>query len=234
MSGIFGGGDDSGKYAEEGARRGNEAYQRYADEGINFNKEQHEKNRADVEKYYGIGQDYLNPYLKAGGSALDAYLGGLGLSGDAAQQSILEKFQNLPGYQFMYDEGLKAVNRSAAARGTTQSGGLLKELTQYGQGIANQEFGTYLDRLGQLAGMGQQTAGQASGNAMNTGGSLAGLGENLANRYTNIKIGQGESAANAEIAAGQARAEAERNKRNWLDSVIGGAAKGAGAYFGGK
>jgi hypothetical protein len=46
-----------------------------------------------------------------------------------------------PGYQFRLSEGLKGIERSAAARGTLLTGGTLKALGQYHQGLASQDFG---------------------------------------------------------------------------------------------
>ena len=46
-----------------------------------------------------------------------------------------------PGYQFRMQEGMKAINASAAAKGGLQSGAALKAAQQYGQGLASQEYG---------------------------------------------------------------------------------------------
>lgn len=45
-----------------------------------------------------------------------------------------------PGYQFRLSEGLKALERSAAARGGLLSGATGKALTRYGQEMGSQEF----------------------------------------------------------------------------------------------
>ncbi len=42
-----------------------------------------------------------------------------------------------PAYQFQLGQGTQAINRSAAARGTLLTGGTLKSLDQYGQGLAS-------------------------------------------------------------------------------------------------
>ena len=42
--------------------------------------------------------------------------------------------QQTPGYQFQVDQGNQAINRSAAAKGILNSGGVLAELAKYGQG----------------------------------------------------------------------------------------------------
>jgi len=51
-----------------------------------------------------------------------------------------ENFQADPGYGFRLSEGLKALERSAAARGGLLSGGTGKALTRFGQDMASQEF----------------------------------------------------------------------------------------------
>lgn len=56
-------------------------------------------------------------------------------------------FQADPGYQFRLKEGEKAIQRSAAARGNLMSGGTMKALAQYGQGMASQEYSNAYGRF---------------------------------------------------------------------------------------
>lgn len=63
-----------------------------------------------------------------------------------------------PGYNWAFGEGQRAVQTSAAARGTLLTGGTLKALARYGQGHADQLYGSQLDRYGRLAELGQRTA----------------------------------------------------------------------------
>lgn len=77
-----------------------------------------------------------------------------------------------PSYAFRFDEGQRALERSAAARGDLFSGGTGRELTRYGQDFASTEFDADFRRLGTLAGDGQaatggvvQVAGQYGNNA---------------------------------------------------------------------
>ncbi len=100
-------------------------------------------------------------------------------------------FYQSPGYQFRMDEGTRAVERSAAAKGKLMSGGLLRELTRYGQGVASGEFNAYADRLASMAGIGQ-SATQSTG----------ALGSAAAGQYGQTSYALGESI----MAGGQARA----------------------------
>jgi hypothetical protein len=54
-----------------------------------------------------------------------------------------------PGYQFRLSEGQRALDASAAARGTLRTGGHLKDTVGYGQQFASQEYGNIYDRASQ-------------------------------------------------------------------------------------
>lgn len=101
----------------------------------------------------------LDPYAKAGTSALDSLMSALGLKGQGAADSFLSNFRKSPGYQFQMNEGVNALDRSASARGNLYSGAAGKALTTFGQGQADQEWGSVLDRLTGLVSGGQSAAG---------------------------------------------------------------------------
>ena len=72
-----------------------------------------------------------------------------------------ESLRDTPGYKFRFDEGMRALNRTSAAKGDRLSGNVLLEASRYGQGLADQMRGEEIDRLGALAGatMGFSNAG---------------------------------------------------------------------------
>ncbi len=102
-------------------------------------------------------------------------------------------FFQSPGYQFRQDEGIRAIDRSASARGQLMSGGTLRELQRYGQGLASSEFGNYANRLASLAGIGQTANQQGSQAGASAGGQV---GQSMAN------IGQSVMAGGTAQAAG--------------------------------
>lgn len=142
-----------------------------------------QQNRADLEPWRAAGQRGLSAY----------------------EQSIGPTFQESPGYQFAIEQGVNAIDRAASARGLLNSGARLRELTRYGQGMANQEFGNWQNRLAALAGIGQTATGQT-----------AALGTNAANNI-----------AQTQMAAGNAQAAGGVNATN---AVLGGANAGLGLY----
>ena len=102
-------------------------------------------------------------------------------------------FQATPGYQFQLDQGLGAIDRSAASRGGLFSGATLKAAQGYGQGLANQEYGTYLNRLSGLAGSGQAAAGQQGAAAQNYGAGASNALANYGNASAAGAIGFGNA-----------------------------------------
>lgn len=111
-------------------------------------------------------------------------------------------FEASPGYQFRLSEGLKAAERSAAARGILGSGATLKALQRYGEGLASSEYENYANRLAALAGVGQTaTAGTAAVGSQAAGG--------IAQAYQN---------------AGNARASAYQNTGQAISNTAGGLA----------
>lgn len=83
--------------------------------------------------------------------------------------------QNTPGYQFAFDQGQGAMERSQAAKGMNLSGNALAELTKYGQGMASQQFNNMANLYSGLAGA-NQTPAQGTSAAANAFGNLSTAG----------------------------------------------------------
>jgi len=97
------------------------------------------------------------PYQEAGVNALAKM-----------QKGVVSDYMD-PSYQFRLGEGMKALERNAAARGGLISGGALKAAQRYGQDYASQEFGNAYNRLAAMAGIGQTATGAMSNAAGNFG-----------------------------------------------------------------
>ena len=116
------------------------------------------------------------PYATTGQTGLTATNDLLGLNGQPAADAAMARFQSSPGYQFQLDQGLRAVDAGAAAKGMLRSGATLKGEETFGQGLANTDFGNYYNRLAGLAG-GGLTAAQGIGSAENSW--ISGLSGNV-------------------------------------------------------
>ncbi len=96
----------------------------------------------------------------------------------------MEQFQQDPGYAFRMREGLKALDRTAAARGGLLGGNQLRGITQFGQDLASQEYTNAFNRyqseraarlnpLQSLTGMGQSNAATMAQQAGQFGQNMA-------------------------------------------------------------
>lgn len=149
----------AGKEAARGAREAAELSQR-----------QYEQTRQD-----------LMPYMQSGERAL-----GLIERMNAGDYS---QFQTSPDYAFARDQGIKALDRSAAARGTLYSGGQLAALADFASGLATQNLNTYYNRLMQLAGLGQNSAAGVGSAGMTMAGQAGAAYQNAADALAAGRIG---------------------------------------------
>jgi hypothetical protein len=122
------------------------------------------------------------PWLKAGEEALNK------LTPLATQYTPfgMQQFQADPGYQFRMSEGMKALERGAAARGGLLSGSTLRATQRFGQDLASQEYQNAFNRYGiererrlgplqSLAGVGQTTSQQLSSQAGQMGANVGNM-----------------------------------------------------------
>lgn len=147
-------------------------------------------------QYEQSRQDLL-PYMTAGQNALSPTQDLLGLNGQDAADAAMANFQSSPGYQYQLDQGLRAVDAGAAAKGMLRSGATLKAEQTLGNNLAAQDFSTYYNRLNSLANMGLSAGSAAAGvsnNAAQTATSAATADANIA---SNTASGISNSVNNA-------------------------------------
>ena len=122
----------------------------------------------------------------------------------------MDQFRADPGYSFRMSEGMKGLERSAAARGGLLSGATLKGIQRFGQDLGSQEYTNAFNRY--------QTERNARLNPLQ---SLAGVGQTS----TNVLGAAGQSMASnvgeAMGAAGQARASGYVGQANALTGALG-------------
>lgn len=121
--------------------------------------------------------------------------------------SLLE---NTPGYQFRMEQGNKALERSAAARGGLLSGRQLMAQQRFGQGLASDEYGNQWNRLASLAGIGQTATNN-----------LGTMGANYANAIGNIGMTNAANMGNAALAGANARGSFYQGLGNTAGQALG-------------
>ena len=140
--------------------------------------------------------------------------------------NTLEELQQTPGYQFRYDQGMDAVNNSAAAKGSLLSGRQLKAVDQYSQDFASTEYqnawnraqqayqnafsrdttnkNNTFNRLQSMANNGQQAATQQGQWDYASGRDIAGVKTNFADNAASLALAQGQNQANLYTSLGNA------------------------------
>lgn len=193
---VFGG-ITGANQAAEGADKAANAQIQAAREANQLQKEMYDQNRAD-----------MAPWREAGMGTLSQLVAGLQPGGDFNRSFTMNDFQADPGYAFRQSEGQKAIDNSAAARGSSLSGATLKALTRFGQDTASNEYqnsynrwnndmSNRFNRLSGVAGTGQTAtqniASQGQQTAQTMGQNVTGAGNARASGY----IAQGNVVGNS-------------------------------------
>lgn len=158
------------------------------------------------QRMYEEGVTRQQPFLQGGTEDYNRLRSLMSGGPDASQQFL----QMDPGYGFRLSEGMKALDRQAAARGGLMSGGALKAAQRYGQDYASGEFGNAYNRLAGLAQIGPSSAG-----VLNT------LGQNYANAAGQNTMAGGQAVGQGYMNADNARASGYIGGANAITGGLG-------------
>jgi hypothetical protein len=156
-------------------------------------------------RMYEEGVARQQPFYQAGVNALPEYVSGIREGGELVRGFTPADFTTDPGYAFRLAEGQKTLDRQAAARGGLISGGALKAAQRYGQEMGSQEFGNAYNRFRETQGLRRNALAGVAGYGPTAASSINAAGQSYATGAGNIMTGQGETSANALLAAQQAR-----------------------------
>jgi len=191
LGGVLGG---------KGAKKAAKAEVALGREALALQKQMFEQGRAD-----------LAPWRAAGGQAIGQGLAMLQPGYD---------YKTSPGYDFRFGEGQRAVESSAAAKGQLLSGGNLKDLVRFGDGVAAADYNDQFNRTMSVASGGQQAAT-----------SSANFGQNFANSASNTLQGIGQAKASGYAGTNQAIQGTLGNLAG-IFGGMGGMGGGGGGFFG--
>ena len=208
------------------------------------------------ERFFAIADQKLEPFRQQGleaGYEMASMLGIPNSKGELVPYD-LDKLRSIPEFQFVFDEGQRAVEKSAA--GTKLSGSQIKAQTAFGQGLAEQTFQKQFNNLSSVYNTGANAAGQLANAATNTGANIGQTYSNqgaqlssiygdqssaLADIYGANAIAQaslveslGTNQANLSLAAAQNRASLYTNQANNRNSTLTGLLGLAGTLYGSK
>lgn len=190
----------------------------------------------ELQMYYQSREDQA-PWREAGATAVEK-LPGLIEAGPGP-------YEESPYYNFLIDEGTKAIARTASATGELGSGAIIKDAERYGQGLASTEYNNWINQwintklnpMLSLANLGQISAGQTSNAALQTGQNIGQAqilaGQGLASGYLNqANVITGASNAATQAYNNYLFYNFLRNQQN--PNVVGGSTlpSGTSYYYG--
>lgn len=142
------------------------------------------------------GQTNLAPYLTLGQGATNQLEQLYGLPGPngttvgglpGASAPNFSAFTNFPGFQFASQYGNKAVQNYLASTGQATGAAGLQAVSEFNNGLAQQQFWNYTNSLTNLAQMGGNAAGASAQLASNAAGTM---GQTTGNIGTALGAGQ--------------------------------------------
>ena len=167
------------------------------------------------------------PFRQAGLTAQQQIMQLLGIGGDASAEGYgslarsfgQSDFEADPGYAFRQAEGMRALERSAAARGGLLSGNTMRGIQRFGQDLASQEYQNAFNRF--------QIERAARLNPLQ---SLMGSGQSAANVMTGAAGQAGQNIGQMQLGAGQARASGYVGSANALAGALQGIGQAAASF----
>lgn len=196
-----------GAIAAHGAGKAASAQEQAANHAADLQHQDAEEALAFQKKQYEDSVTRSQPWITAGTSALGTLQGLMAPGGDLSK-GFTEQFKpptmsDDPGYQFRLEQGQKALQSSAAAKGGLLSGNTAKALEDYTQNSASNEYSNTYNRSYQqfLDRFNIFNANQT--NEYNRYAGLSGLGQTTATQLNNTGLSTGNSISNTLLTSGQ-------------------------------
>lgn len=180
------GGLAAAKMSSSAAKKAANTQAQAADQATEEQRRQYDQTRADN-----------LPFLAAGQQALGAQFDLLGLNGSEAQGTTIEALRASPIFQSLMRQGEEAILQNASATGGLRGGNMQTALASFRSDLLAR---TISDRLAQLGGI--------TGQGATTAANLGQFGQANADSVGNIALGRGAAVGGAQLAGGQARANA--------------------------
>lgn len=168
--------------------------------------------------FYSMRND-LSPYMRAGEGALSDLQSRLPFLTSSIAPLDMEGLENLPGYRFTREQGLRGTQNALTASGLGRSGAAVKGAARFATGLADQ---TYRDQANYATNL--ELANRS--NTYNRLMEIVRGGQNAAAGVGSAGVQTGQGISNNLIGAGNAQAGSYMAGAN----AIGGAANQIGGY----
>lgn len=194
-----------------------------------------------INQYTQQGANYLNPFVQGGQNEIPymgqyqqqfANTGNMFANPEQAYNQFMASYQMSPGAQFQLQQGNSAIQNALAQRGLTGSGHEGEALSQYTQGLINQDMNQQWNNMLQ----GGQFGLNAGNSALRAANDMYNGGLTAAGDAARLYGQAGED--DAELQEAQAQQQAAQNAQNSQNiwglggTLLGMASSGPGSLLG--
>jgi hypothetical protein len=128
-----------------------------------------EQSIAEQRRQFDAVQQLMAPYVQSGTTALSRYNALTGLSGEEAQQTLINQITSGAEYGSLVRQGEEAILQSASATGGLRGGNTQSALARFRPEILSSLIRDEYSRLGGMVSMGQNAAAGVGNAGMQTG-----------------------------------------------------------------
>lgn len=161
-----------------------------------------EKELALKTKIFEENKAGAEPWIAAGRSALESLTAKIADGSFDLRKYGMADLVEDPGYQFRVEQGSKALDRTAAARGKLISGNQLQAAVDYGQEAGSQEFSNAYARTSRERDLEYGRLADMSSTGLTAQNALSGVASNFANSAGGTIAAGGQAAADAAVNTG--------------------------------
>jgi len=202
---------------QNAAREAQNSQERMTYAQLDQQKEMYEKN---VER--------MQPYVEAGQGSLAQLKQGMQPNGQFMQKFSGSNFEQDPSYQWRLQQGMKALMASGAAKGTVGSTQGMRDITNYAQGAASQEYQAAYNRFQDQQSLLFNRLNTVAGNSQNAAAGLGAMGTQVSSNLAGTAM-QGTALMNDYRLQGANAAAA--GQVGMTNAITGSMSSGYNAYM---
>jgi len=138
----------------------------------------------------------LEPYVAAGGPALQAQMASLGLRGPEEQAAFVQQQEQSPIFQALARQQEEAILQNASATGGLRGGNVQGALAQFRPALLNQFLTQQYERLGGMTALGQRSAAGVGAAGQESAGAIGDLLAQMGAAQAGAKLGSAQAWGN--------------------------------------
>jgi hypothetical protein len=221
--------------SSQGAKSAANTQAAAANNATQLQQQQWQQTQQNLQPYMQLGTSAINPLLVAMGYNISQNPDGSVSLDSINDNNILHQSftapteaqaQATPGYQFTLNQGLKAAQNSAAARGLGTSGAALKGASTYATGLADSTYNDVYNRALSTF----NTNYSSAANAANRLQGLVSNGQNAAATNGSLGAATANNIGNTLMSGANASASGTVGSSNALSSALGNIGNSAMTY----